>query len=348
MKQPVEPHILLMGPGTDHPFADLLPVGGATRSFKTLMEYMHREGVEIQLGNTQEFRGQPLKNFWERCWQAVFSCFSTNIIFLNASLRGITTLGPALYIIARLTGSKIVIRPFGGAFDQQYRTSNPVVQWLLRNTVLKADILFLQTERLMQFFQPLAKNAIQLATSRPDVLEKASANTKPYQKRFVFVGMMTEAKGVWTLHEASKQLDDSYTVHMYGPPIDELKEELVTTHYQGVLKPEAVQQKLQEYDVLVLPTHYQGEGYPGVIIEAYSMGLPVIASDWKSIPELVEHGVTGLLVPPQDATALANAMKAMNEETHGQLSQSARQHFLEHYESERVLGQMLQQLRDLL
>jgi glycosyltransferase involved in cell wall biosynthesis len=50
------------------------------------------------------------------------------------------------------------------------------------------------------------------------------------------------------------------------------------------------------------------EGIPIVLMEAMASGVPVVASRISGIPELVEHGVSGLLVPPGDAQSLASAL----------------------------------------
>ena len=69
--------------------------------------------------------------------------------------------------------------------------------------------------------------------------------------------------------------------------------------YCGVLPPEKVLPTLSQYDVLLLPSFHPGEGYPGIVIEAFSLGLPVIATNWQAIPEIVQDGENGLLVSPQ-------------------------------------------------
>jgi glycosyltransferase involved in cell wall biosynthesis len=51
------------------------------------------------------------------------------------------------------------------------------------------------------------------------------------------------------------------------------------------------------------------EGIPVVVMEALAHGIPVIASALSGIPELVEDGVTGYLLPPGDSAAIANAIK---------------------------------------
>ena len=74
----------------------------------------------------------------------------------------------------------------------------------------------------------------------------------------------------------------------------------------GILPRAEVVRRLAGADVFCLPSTY--EGMPLAILEAMSLGLPVVATAVSGNPEAVEHGVTGLLVPPESATALADAL----------------------------------------
>jgi glycosyltransferase involved in cell wall biosynthesis len=63
---------------------------------------------------------------------------------------------------------------------------------------------------------------------------------------------------------------------------------------------------LTTFDVFVLPSRF--EGFPLSIVEAMLARLPVVATTVGSVPEAVREGETGLLVPPDDAAALAAAL----------------------------------------
>jgi glycosyltransferase involved in cell wall biosynthesis len=67
---------------------------------------------------------------------------------------------------------------------------------------------------------------------------------------------------------------------------------------------------LASLDALVLPS-YAHEGIPQIILQAQAMSCPVIATTVGGIPEVVENGVTGLLVPPRDPVALAEKITAV-------------------------------------
>ncbi len=69
-----------------------------------------------------------------------------------------------------------------------------------------------------------------------------------------------------------------------------------------------------EYDALALASTEQGnehEGIPVAVMEAMAVGLPVVVTQTGSLAELVEHEVTGLLVPQRDVVALARALERL-------------------------------------
>ena len=78
---------------------------------------------------------------------------------------------------------------------------------------------------------------------------------------------------------------------------------------------DAVAAELAAADVLVAPSvptrGGKREGIPVVLMEAMAAGVPVVASHLSGIPELVTDDVTGLLVPPGDDAALADALERL-------------------------------------
>ena len=75
---------------------------------------------------------------------------------------------------------------------------------------------------------------------------------------------------------------------------------------------DALARAYRHADVLLFPSRL--EGLPLVPIEAMACGLPVVATDASSVTELVRHGVTGLIVPSEDAMALATAVRALRDD----------------------------------
>jgi glycosyltransferase involved in cell wall biosynthesis len=67
-----------------------------------------------------------------------------------------------------------------------------------------------------------------------------------------------------------------------------------------------IQEIFQAMDLFVLPSH--SEGLPNVVLEAFALGKPVIATSVGGVPEVIENGVNGVLVPPSQPGVLAEAM----------------------------------------
>ena len=142
--------------------------------------------------------------------------------------------------------------------------------------------------------------------------------------RFVFLSRISPEKGVRELFRAVQLLSGKhdFIVDFYGPvatgfqkDFDQLLSDTPQCTYKGYLDflshPEGAYTTLSGYHTMVFPTYWQGEGFPGVVLDAYIAGLPVIASNWNLNAEVLSEGITGLLVPPRDAVALAVAMDKM-------------------------------------
>ncbi|MGH2598497.1 MAG: glycosyltransferase, partial [Dehalococcoidia bacterium] len=82
--------------------------------------------------------------------------------------------------------------------------------------------------------------------------------------------------------------------------------------FTGVVGQDEALTLYRECDIFCLPS--RSEGLPAVLIEAMACGIPVVATRIDAVPELVEDGVSGLLVPPRDATGLASALRRLHDE----------------------------------
>ena len=105
---------------------------------------------------------------------------------------------------------------------------------------------------------------------------------------------------------------------------------------------------LASLDILVLPS-YAHEGIPQIILQAQAMSRAVVATTVGGIPEVVEDGVTGLLVPPRNAEALAEKIATLlgDPELRSRLGQTARTN-IENNHSVDAMGQRLLALYEKL
>lgn len=146
----------------------------------------------------------------------------------------------------------------------------------------------------------------------------------------IAVGRLVQKKGFDCLVRACSLLRDwgvDYTCEIIGggPEYASLSR-LITAldlggyvSLLGALPFEEVKRHYRRASIMVIPSRVSPkdqdrDGLPNVIIEALAMGVPVVATALAGIPDLITHNQTGLLVPPDNPTQLATAIRRMLED----------------------------------
>jgi glycosyltransferase involved in cell wall biosynthesis len=146
------------------------------------------------------------------------------------------------------------------------------------------------------------------------------------EPRLLYIGRLSSEKGIAVLLKAVLQLKRKYklgtelTIAGSGPKEYQLKEYAKTlgigkdVHFIGYVRDNAKLSRLyQDSDVFILPSYT--EGVPKVILEAMANGLPVVATSVGGIPEIIQNGLNGLLVPTEDAEAICDSVyRLLNNE----------------------------------
>jgi starch synthase len=154
-----------------------------------------------------------------------------------------------------------------------------------------------------------------------DVLEQYGVD--PNRPNVVFVGRITRQKGVPVLLRAAAQLDPEVQLVLCAgqPDTPELAQEVTdlvnilratrsgVIWIEGMLNRHEVIQLLSHATAFVCPSLYEPLGI--VNLEAMACGTAVVASNVGGIPEVVADGQTGLLVPPDEPEALADALNTL-------------------------------------
>lgn len=171
--------------------------------------------------------------------------------------------------------------------------------------------------------------------------------------RLLFVGRLTEKKGVIYVLKAlalvrARGRICTLKVIGDGPLMPQLKAESDSlgladcVAFVGARTHDEVAQAMADAHVLLAPSiraaNGDEEGIPNVLKEAMATGMPVISTWHSGIPELIEHGVSGLLAPERDAEALAKLLEELldRKEQWPRLQDAARRKIAEEFDSERL------------
>jgi glycosyltransferase involved in cell wall biosynthesis len=187
---------------------------------------------------------------------------------------------------------------------------------------------------------------------------EADASSSP-ALHIVCIGTLYEVKGQTHLIEACRILSERNVPVRCdlvgdGPLLEQLQQQVQsadlagTVHFLGRRTRQEIAGLLQNADVLVAPSvptaEGRREGIPVVLMEGQGSGLPVVASNISGIPELVEHEKTGLLVPPADPAALADALArlAADPQQRRALGRAGRAKILDEFDLHKNAGRLLE------
>ncbi len=164
-----------------------------------------------------------------------------------------------------------------------------------------------------------------------------------------FVGRIIWPKGVDILMEAARLLSERKTpiiIELYGPTEDNNREAIThrqleswsdgrKTHYMGITRD--IVAVWRHADIFVLPARSR-EGMPRALLEAAASGRPLVVTDVPGCREFVSNGVEGLIVPPNDPVALADALErlARNPALRAQFGAAARTKIMSGYTESKV------------
>ncbi len=320
--------LLLIGPLANK--KDPSKSGGVVVLFELLLNELRKKEIEFDVIDTlKENYANPLHAFLLISFTLARRIKNYEHISLQATANSFIMIGPLMILLAKFYKKRTSMRKFAGNFDLIYERGGWLKQSIIRYVLKNSDAVFFETQYLVEHFSSFNPNIhwfpnVRSATLTPNL-------PRSYSKRLVYVGTINEEKGMNELVSLSKRLDASYTLDIYGPIIDaKYSKEMFErsgVNYKGALSPEKVVELINSYDVLLLPTFWKGEGYPGVIIEAFSLGLPVVATRLKGIMEMVQEGENGKLIDAKNIQQLFDAVESIDESNYAQMSQNAFQSF---------------------
>lgn len=278
--------------------------GGQTAKCRMLRGWLQSlDGVAYAEVDTYRWKKNPLRLFSRIIREAK----RADVVLMALSENGLRMIMPMLLRLRSHFGFKLGYVVIGGwvtkrcGEDSEFLRKLGELDAIFAETTSMADALRVQGLGNVHY----VPNAKKLEVLAEPVEIDVSSKPLPV---CVFSRVCRE-KGVTTAVEAvarvnSERGEAAYFLDVYGPVADDYREEfdrLVELHsdcvaYKGsVPSGESVGVLSRYFLLLLLPTRYYGEGFPGTIVDAFSAGVPVVTSDWQNARSIVGDGETGLI-----------------------------------------------------
>jgi len=225
------------------------------------------------------------------------------------------------------------------------RQTNKVLRFFYQFVFKGADVILLSSYlyKDIETFVPLSRVHI-----CPNGIEDSFTNLKPRLAssenpvKILFLSNLIESKGVTVLLDACVILQKkgiNFECNFVGAEGDInaiLLDEKVKQHgmenkvkYLGRKFGQDKQAVLADADIFAFPTYYSNECFPLVLLEAMSANIAVVSTFEGGIPDIIEDGVTGFLVPQRDAEIMAEKLEELikNPTLRLQMGKAGRQKF---------------------
>lgn len=222
------------------------------------------------------------------------------------------------------------------------------------STFKQLNKLYVQSPTIVRGLEELGfSNAIYVPNSKEINYLPHKSPSNGNIVRFVFLSRVHPDKGCRMIINCAKRLNslgysDNYLVDFYGKIYADFKDEFMTlcnevpnVEYKGYmnLTKQEGYDRLASYDIMLFPTNWWGEGFPGVVIDAYIAGLPIIASDWNCNCDVIDQS-TGFIIPAKNEDELFEKMKNTIEGKYNLLELSRNcQKKAKQYDNEYVLSE---------
>lgn len=242
---------------------------------------------------------------------------SCDKVVLIVSRGGLKVFLPMLYWAKKVLGRKVFLDVIGGNTAKLIK-ANP--SWL--RYMAAFDSIWVEFQGAKEELEQMGLANIEVIPNfkNLDIVDPSKSDKGPGFRFCTFSRVMKE-KGIVDAVQAVAQVRqllgrEDLFLDVWGPVEGAFKQEFDAVlrenpfvAYKGCVDFGDSVSVVRQENVLLFPTRWEGEGFPGTVVDAFAAGIPVVASDWNANAEIIEHMKTGLIYPNDDFPDLEAAVK---------------------------------------
>lgn len=250
-------------------------------------------------------------------FRLVVALYTSSDIILMPAIRGIQVIVPFVVSLNCIFNKKIHYVVIGGWLPQFLRNHRKIVKVLVN-----VDCIYVETMSMKKELEAIGLRNVLIMPNFKEIVCKKKNYLKKNESicfRFCTFSRVMKEKGIEDAIKVIIRIHETgikCQLDIFGPVENKQKnwfEKLISSapeyiKYKGIVDSTQSANIISNYYGLLFPTYYDGEGFAGTIIDAFSCGVPVICSDWKYNCDIVKDNYTGYVFPSKNNDSFYNAI----------------------------------------
>lgn len=280
---------------------------------------------------------------------------NVDVVHIHSALKGSLSRKIVFSFICLILRIPYIFHVHNGRFFERYLSENSVRRFFIRRALSGA-------KRVVVLSQHMRNIAIDSGTVRSDqcalvfngIADPLSESpprirTLNDTTKLVFMGLISVEKGIPVLLDAVEFLTNQgeiLDVCLYGEKDLDLEGEVASRNlgksvtFGGWIGGDDKQFAFEHADIFVLPS--RSEGFSVALLEAMAYGLPIVSTSIPGVVDAIRNGVDGLLVPADNASALAHAIRKLtrNSSLRARFGNAARHRYLNNFSVHKMIREV--------
>ncbi len=286
---------------------------GQTIKTREISNYLVDNGFDVDIVDTYVIKKNPLR-FFVNVRNGVRQ---NDAVIVLLSSRGYSILTPYLIRLCRRYNKRIFDFVIGGTryklFDNNKR--------LMKKAACYTKI-YVETDRIRCEYEKRGLSNVEVLPNfkrikrflaKKDYIKKGELRCCVFSRIIREKGIEEAMGGIKLANMAKDGI--SYYLDIYGKidekyrgKFDNLIRKSNNVFYKGIVEQSKSSEVLKDYDVLIFPSYWHGEGFPGTLIDAIFASLPIVATDWNDNPSILGNEKNGLIVKIKSPEEIADAI----------------------------------------
>lgn len=304
-------------------------------------------GGEADVGKFGIGKVMHLASLILKSWWILFRNRPCYLYYPPASPNLVPVLRDIMYLFAVRPFSRgIILHYHAGGLPAYIDSLNPVLRFLAHRAYGRAQASIEIAKSGIdpgEAFSSRRKFRVSNGIDVPDMLPSVESCNTDEPPSILYMAGLRETKGVMDIVHTAKELK-ARNINVIFDVAGPWQEEDTRQNFEDAIASAGVKDRIvmhgrvtgtekwalyRDASLFFFPSYYESENFPLVLIEAMAFGLPVVATRWRGIPEMVVEGETGVLCDLRSPGQFADALGSIISDTdrHEVMSAAARERY---------------------